>query len=71
VLSLQFSLELSRGARDDAHTIAEPRFAASLHSGGANVGFCDGSARFLSSSLDGRVYMALATVAGSEVLPDY
>src|SRR5262249_15143779 len=36
---------------------------ASFHPGGACVGFCDGSARFLSTNLDGRVLMSLATVA--------
>ena len=44
---------------------------ASFHSGGANAVFADGSVRFLSTNLGGRVFMALASIAGGEVLPDF
>jgi prepilin-type N-terminal cleavage/methylation domain-containing protein/prepilin-type processing-associated H-X9-DG protein len=44
---------------------------ASFHPGGANAVFADGSVHFLSSSLDGRVFMALASIAGGEVLPNF
>jgi prepilin-type N-terminal cleavage/methylation domain-containing protein/prepilin-type processing-associated H-X9-DG protein len=44
---------------------------ASFHSGGANAVFTDGSVHFLNTSLDGRVFMAMASVAGGEVLPDF
>jgi prepilin-type N-terminal cleavage/methylation domain-containing protein/prepilin-type processing-associated H-X9-DG protein len=44
---------------------------ASFHTGGANAAFTDGSVRFLSTNLDGRVFMAMATIAGGEVLPDF
>jgi prepilin-type N-terminal cleavage/methylation domain-containing protein/prepilin-type processing-associated H-X9-DG protein len=45
---------------------------ASLHAGdGANALFADGSVRFLTRDLDSRVYMALATIAGGEVLPAF
>jgi prepilin-type N-terminal cleavage/methylation domain-containing protein/prepilin-type processing-associated H-X9-DG protein len=47
------------------------RAFASLHTGGANAVFADGSVRFMSNSLDGRVFMALATIAGGEVLPNF
>jgi prepilin-type N-terminal cleavage/methylation domain-containing protein/prepilin-type processing-associated H-X9-DG protein len=46
------------------------RSFASLHHGGANALMADGSARFYSRTLDGRVFMALATIAGGEGLPD-
>jgi prepilin-type processing-associated H-X9-DG protein len=60
----------SADENNDASSICERAFA-SMHSGGANAVFCDGSARFLSNNLDGRVFMALATIAGGEVLPNY
>jgi prepilin-type processing-associated H-X9-DG protein len=47
------------------------RTFASLHPGGANAVFADGSVRFLSQNLDGRLFMALATIAGEEVLPNF
>jgi prepilin-type processing-associated H-X9-DG protein len=39
-------------------------FANSAHPGGANFVFCDGSVRFLSSSIDGTVYAEIITPAG-------
>jgi prepilin-type N-terminal cleavage/methylation domain-containing protein/prepilin-type processing-associated H-X9-DG protein len=42
----------------------------SLHSGGVNFLFCDGSVRFLSYSADS-VLPQLATKSGGEVIPDY
>jgi prepilin-type processing-associated H-X9-DG protein len=47
------------------------RAFASFHSGGANAVFADGSVRFLSTNLDSRLFMALATITGGEVLPDF
>ncbi len=44
---------------------------ASFHPGGANAVFADGSVRFMSNSLDGRVFMALATIASGEVVPSF
>jgi prepilin-type N-terminal cleavage/methylation domain-containing protein/prepilin-type processing-associated H-X9-DG protein len=45
---------------------------ASLHTGdGANALFADGSVRFFTNNLDSRVFMALATIAGGEVLPEF
>jgi prepilin-type processing-associated H-X9-DG protein len=40
------------------------------HRGGVNVAFADGSVRFLSESIDPKVFEALATIAGGEKLPD-
>jgi prepilin-type processing-associated H-X9-DG protein len=47
------------------------RAFASLHTGGANAVFADGSVRFLANNLEPRLFMALATIAGGETLPDF
>ena len=44
----------------------------SVHSNdGANFVFCDGSARFISASIDLKIYQALATISGGEVVGDF
>jgi prepilin-type processing-associated H-X9-DG protein len=47
---------------DDAIT------ASSRHPGGVNAAICDGSVRFIKSSISPPVWWALSTVAGGEVL---
>jgi prepilin-type N-terminal cleavage/methylation domain-containing protein/prepilin-type processing-associated H-X9-DG protein len=45
-------------------------FSNSGHSGGCNMIFCDGAARFISATIDGTVYAKIITPAGSR-LPIY
>jgi prepilin-type N-terminal cleavage/methylation domain-containing protein/prepilin-type processing-associated H-X9-DG protein len=45
-------------------------YPLSNHANGVNVVFCDGSSRFLKSTIDGTVYAKLITPAGSK-LPDW
>ncbi|MEQ8785997.1 MAG: DUF1559 domain-containing protein [Pirellulaceae bacterium] len=40
----------------------------SFHAGGANVLFCDGSIRFLKDGLNQEMFVALVSIAGSEIL---
>ena len=40
----------------------------SLHAGGCNFLFCDGSVRFIKESVNGKVFSSLATRAGGEVV---
>ena len=52
----------------DVSTSAEPtNFASrSRHPGGVQVSFCDGSARFISETIDLKIWRALSTARGSE-----
>lgn len=43
----------------------------SFHPGGANVAFADGAVHFLGASIDIRVFAALVTRAGGEVVSDF
>jgi prepilin-type N-terminal cleavage/methylation domain-containing protein/prepilin-type processing-associated H-X9-DG protein len=42
--------------------------ARSRHSGGVNVGFVDGSVKFVKNNVNPQVYMALSTTRGGEVI---
>jgi prepilin-type processing-associated H-X9-DG protein len=42
-------------------------YANSFHSGGVNFCFCDGSVRFISSSINGEVYAKLITPQGARL----
>ena len=42
--------------------------ASSFHSGGVNVGFLDGSVRFMKDSVSQQTWWAIATKAGGEVI---
>jgi len=46
-------------------------YASSRHNGGVNTVMCDGSARFVSDTIDGKVWAKLITPAGSQLLPIY
>ncbi len=39
------------------------------HPGGANVAFVDGSVRFISDTIDPKVFEAISTISGNEQLP--
>jgi prepilin-type N-terminal cleavage/methylation domain-containing protein/prepilin-type processing-associated H-X9-DG protein len=45
--------------------------ARSRHTGGVNVALCDGSVRFVTNGIDIRVWQALGTSKGGEVIGDY
>jgi prepilin-type processing-associated H-X9-DG protein len=46
----------------------DPRVPSSPFSGGINVGMCDGSVRFVASSVSAKTFWAAATPAGGEIL---
>lgn len=45
--------------------------SASFHTGGVQVGLCDGSVRFIGDTIDHAAWQALSTRAGGEVVGDY
>ncbi len=58
----------------DQHYLGIDRQFGGLHfsrysNGGANVAFADGSIRFISETVDPRIFEALSTIAGGESLP--
>jgi prepilin-type N-terminal cleavage/methylation domain-containing protein/prepilin-type processing-associated H-X9-DG protein len=73
------TLTFGQGSTPDGTTKPGPcainctndREVYSFHPGGANAVFSDGSVRFLSASIDIRVFAGLVTRAGGEVMNDY
>lgn len=67
-----WSRALVSGNRKNTNPAVEGSFpfANSGHPGGCNFGFCDGSIRFLSDTIDGKVYAELITPAGT-ALPSH
>ena len=53
-----------------ANTDDRIREFASIHPGGANFLMADGSVRFVPQTIDFRVYQALSTIRGREVISD-
>ena len=45
--------------------------ASSFHTGGVQVGMCDGSVRFVGDTVDHATYQAVSTRAGGEVVGDF
>jgi prepilin-type N-terminal cleavage/methylation domain-containing protein/prepilin-type processing-associated H-X9-DG protein len=45
--------------------------ARSLHPGGVNLMFCDGSARFIGEQIDRRIWTAISTRAGREITGNF
>jgi prepilin-type N-terminal cleavage/methylation domain-containing protein/prepilin-type processing-associated H-X9-DG protein len=48
------------------NSIAHPWRVNSFHPGGAHIGFCDGSAHFISDLISLRIFKAMATIDGGE-----
>jgi len=43
----------------------------SFHTGGAHIGLCDGSGRFISNNIDRVVYRSLLTIQGAETIGEF
>jgi len=60
-----------RGLNPDEQPYLGPgRQFGGRHRGGAMIGLADGSVRFVSESIDPKVFEALSTIAGGEKIPD-
>jgi prepilin-type processing-associated H-X9-DG protein len=63
---------LDMDLNSERERIGGPTYAAitsrSYHPGGVNILLCDGSVRFVKSTIDGWLWRALGTVAGGEII---
>lgn len=67
-------IQVSRDMSTDAsctNTEDRVREFASLHPGGANFLMAGGSVQFIHDTIDFRVYQALSTIRGREVIPEF
>jgi prepilin-type N-terminal cleavage/methylation domain-containing protein/prepilin-type processing-associated H-X9-DG protein len=64
-VSCDFSNDVGNGSPQPDHGMVGP---SSNHSGGVNMGFLDGSVRFIKNSINLGAYWAIATKAGGEVI---
>jgi prepilin-type N-terminal cleavage/methylation domain-containing protein/prepilin-type processing-associated H-X9-DG protein len=64
-VSCVYSNEVGNGSPQPDHGLVGP---SSNHSGGVNMGFLDGSVKFIKNSINLGTYAALATVSGGEVI---
>ncbi len=56
---------------DEQPYLGSGRQFGGRHHGGAVIGLADGSVRFVSESIDPRIFEALSTIAGGEEIPDH
>jgi prepilin-type processing-associated H-X9-DG protein len=62
-------LNLPRFAPCTQSNSTSEHYARSYHAGGVNVGFADGSVRFIASAINPQTFRFMGSRAGGEVLP--
>ena len=63
----QKDMDVTLGSERTNFPVFSATTARSFHPGGVNVCMLDGSARFVSDSIDGLMWRAMSTIAGGEV----